>query len=68
MSEQKHTPGLLAVHIGDVVRASSTARFVADCERTPHSKRPAPVDPEDAAIRNVTEGHKPAHYLAYGPR
>lgn len=47
MSEQKHTPGPWRVSLGDTIAAGD--RLIADCEMTPHSKRPAPLNQEDAA-------------------
>ena len=45
---KKHTQGPWGVMQGDLIYAKG-GRFIADCERTPFEKRPAPPDKEDHA-------------------
>lgn len=47
-TQTAHTPGPWRVSL-DTVSCVKTGRLVADCERTPHSERPAPPDAEDMA-------------------
>jgi len=49
MNKTKHTPGPWEVRQKDMVWSASTGRLIADCEKTPYLKRPAPPDSEDAS-------------------
>ena len=47
MKRPNITPGPWTTRMADCVYSDAKGRFIADCERTPFDKRPAPPDEQD---------------------